>query len=539
MTIEDNNRISAIEYGDYQTPLVFARSVCAKLKKVYSLCPTIIIEPTFGTGNFIESALSEFNTIKTVFGVELNNNHYMTAQKRLCSQNIDCQIVLHNADIFSYNLDEIKERITSLDNVLIIGNPPWATNSQLSSLFSYNLPLKNNFKGYSGLDAITGKGNFDIAEYIILRMLSEFSNYDCTLAMLCKTIVAKNIIRDIGKYTFGLSKADMYVFNAGDVFNVSCDAALFVVEMRGNGASVCNVFDYDSNKKIRQFGWQGRAFYSNIPTDKNIASIDGKSPLEWRQGVKHDCSKVMELKHIENSIFLNGLGETVRLNIGYYVFPLVKSSDIKSNEIYKTHKYIVITQRMVNADTSTIKYGDRNIWEYLLSHEELLNARRSVIYKNSPRFSIFGIGDYSFSKYKVGISGFYKEPIFAFITGEYPVMLDDTCYFLSFDNACDAIIATALLNSSVCLSFLKSIAFLDSKRPYTKEVLKRIDLLKLADLVPYTDVRDFAKSMKGQNAITEKQYSHFKNQLGDNQLSFELLLNDDSSLIKLPMQGDL
>lgn len=49
---------AAVEYGDYQTPIPFARSVCTKLKEVYRLSPTVIIEPTFGTGNFIESAIS-------------------------------------------------------------------------------------------------------------------------------------------------------------------------------------------------------------------------------------------------------------------------------------------------------------------------------------------------------------------------------------------------------------------------------------------------------------------------------------------------
>jgi hypothetical protein len=273
------------------------------------------------------------------------------------------------------------------------------TNTQLSSLHSYNLPLKENFKGCLGLDAITGKGNFDIAEYIILQMLSEFSGYNCTLAMLCKTIVAKNIIRDVEKYKFGISKADMYVFNANDVFDVSCDAALFVVEMGTGRATVCDVFDYYTNSRTRQFGWQGDSFYSDIPADSSIMRIDGKCQFEWRQGVKHDCSKIMELTHIKDSEFINGLKETVQLNVGQFVFPLLKSSDIKSNEISQTRKHVIIPQRAVNMDTSIIKNIDVNIWNYLEGHEVLLNARRSVIYKKAPKYSIFGIGDYSFAKY--------------------------------------------------------------------------------------------------------------------------------------------
>lgn len=510
---------AAVEYGDYQTPIPFARSVCTKLKEVYRLSPTVIIEPTFGTGNFIESAISEFEAVKDVYGIELNETYYLSARQRLHSQNTARHINLFNADIFSFDFSGIKENLSEKDNILIIGNPPWATNSQLSSLYSDNLPVKENFKGYSGLDAITGKGNFDIAEYIILQMLREFSGYACTLAMLCKTIVAKNIVRDMRKYRFSISAADLFSFHANDVFHIGCDAALFVVKLGGNNTSICNVYDYKTNHKIRRFGWQGGAFYSDIPADSAASGIDGKCPLEWRQGVKHDCSKVMELKFNGNSEFTNGLGDTVRLEIGKYVFPLVKSSDIKSNEIRQTRKYVLITQRQVNADTSIIEKKDKFVWDYLLRYENLLNARRSVIYKKSPKYSIFGIGDYSFSKYKVGVSGFYKEPTFALIAGEHPIMLDDTCYFLSFDHIDDAVITTALLNSPVCQTFLKSIAFLDSKRPYTKEVLKRIDLLKLCGLLSYDYVSDFARAMKGRYSITEEQYRLYASNLGGKNLT--------------------
>lgn len=506
------NKIT-IEFGDYQTPVAFAQSVCAKLKNVYLLNPAVIFEPTFGTGNFIDSVLSEFESVQAVYGVEVNKEYFAATQQRLFSRGYSHKVVLYNADIFSFNFSNVKERIARDDSILIVGNPPWATNSQLSSMNSCNLPIKENFKGCSGIEAITGKSNFDIAEYIILQLLSEFSGYNCTLAMLCKTTIAKNIIRDIGKYHFSVSIADMYIFNANDVFNVSCDAALFITKLGINRATVCNVYDYYTNIKKRQFGWVNGFFLSDTTVSNVVASIDGNCQFEWRQGIKHDCSKVMELERNNDGNFINGLGHIYTLPIGRFVFPLVKSSDIKTNEIIETKKYIIITQEKVNGDTSIIEQSEKNVWEYLLRYESLLNARRSVIYRNSPKFSIFGVGDYSFSKYKIGISGFYKEPKFALITGDHPIMLDDTCYYLSFNNIIDAVIAVALLNSLECSRFLKSIVFLDSKRPYTKEVLKRIDLFKLANLLSFQYVCDYANSMKSKRIITEEQFINFKNKI--------------------------
>jgi 16S rRNA A1518/A1519 N6-dimethyltransferase RsmA/KsgA/DIM1 with predicted DNA glycosylase/AP lyase activity len=510
--IASDKKNREIEYGDYQPPESFTDSVCSVLKRIYDLTPTVVIEPTFGTGNFINSAISEFETVKSIYGIEIDEGYFSMLNDNPININRTINLKLFNADIFSFDFSYIKEGISNDDTVLILGNPPWATNSQLSSFNSYNLPLKENIKGYSGLDAITGKGNFDIAEYIILQMLSEFCKYDCVLAMLCKTIVAKNVVRDIQKFDFNISAADMFVFNAKDVFNVSCDAALFVVKLGKQSAPICNVYDYYTMKKIRRFGWENGFFLSDI-TDKTTSSVGGLCQLEWRQGVKHDCSKIMELKKTANDEFQNALGDTMIFSLGRYIFPLLKSSDIKSSEINETKRFVIVTQQRVNDDTSKIECEDKTVWDYLVKHSELLDARKSIIYKKAPRFAMFGVGEYSFSKYKVGISGFYKEPIFALITGDYPIMMDDTCYFLSFNKLSDAIIVTALLNSPVCNAFLKSVAFIDSKRPYTKEVLKQIDLLKLSEILKFDYVRKFIENMRGVYSISEQHFKEFQNKI--------------------------
>jgi len=89
-------------------------------------------------------------------------------------------------------------------------------------------------------------------------------------------------------------------------------------------------------------------------------------------------------------------------------------------------------------------------------------------------------------------------------------MLDDTCYFLSFDNLANALITAALLNSNESINFLKSIAFLDSKRPYTKEILRRIDFAKLSELVDYTDIAKFVRSMPGDHFVCENDYHEYR-----------------------------
>jgi hypothetical protein len=514
MTSADIKTRSVIEYGDYQTPNVFAADVCKKLIHHYELSPDVVLEPTFGTGNILHEALLAFPDVKNAYGIEINEDYYKIVTQAIMTTPLHkTDVELFNEDIFTFNFVDIKKSVSRKDSLLIVGNPPWATNSQLSAMDSSNLPLKSNFKGRSGLEAMTGGGNFDIAEYIILKLLSEFADYNCTLAMLCKTAVAKNMIRYIDKYVFSMASMDMFSFGASEVFGVNCDACLLVARLGKPSAKTCAVYDFYSGKKLREIGWAGDMFCSDVQRLRAIDNIDGKCQLEWRQGIKHDCSKVMELSPIDRSLFRNGHGEVHSLQVGRYVYPLVKSSDIKSYRITQTRKYVIVPQRYVNEDTSPIQYDDPSVWAYLQKHEQYFATRRSSIYKNAPKFSIFGIGEYSFSKYKVGISGFYKKPIFALVEGEVPIMMDDTCYFLSFDSMHSAVITLALLNSPKCLDFLESIAFLDSKRPYTKEILQRIDLLKLSNLVEFDYIHTFSANVCKELSIQQTDFDSYRRAL--------------------------
>lgn len=127
----------------------------------------------------------------------------------------------------------------------------------------------------------------------------------------------------------------------------------------------------------------------------------------------------------------------------------------------------------------------------MTEHQENFSARKSSIYNNKPLFSIFGIGDYSFKPFKVAISGLYKTFHFTLILPQdnKPVMLDDTCYLIGFDKIEFAVYSLILLNSDTTVQFLQSVTFPDAKRTFTKDVLMRIDLLKLAKQINTADLQ--------------------------------------------------
>ena len=129
----------------------------------------------------------------------------------------------------------------------------------------------------------------------------------------------------------------------------------------------------------------------------------------------------------------------------------------------------------------------------MTSHLDLFNNRKSKIYQNSPQFAIFGIGPYSFEQYKIGISGFYKDIRFSLILpfNQKPVMLDDTCYFLSFDSLESALIIWTLLNLVEIKEFLNSLIFTDEKRPITKDILMRLNLLYLLQNYEFSEIHNY------------------------------------------------
>ena len=201
------------------------------------------------------------------------------------------------------------------------------------------------------------------------------------------------------------------------------------------------------------------------------------------------------------------------------VFPLIKSSMFKMPVINKFSKYVIVTQKRVREETKSIKNYYPRTWDYLYQHIDLFERRKSSIYKGAPLFSMFGVGDYSYSQFKVGISGFYKSPLFSILYSDdkKPVMLDDTCYFISFENYNLAYVAMLLLNSNAVQTFLKNIAFLDSKRPYTKKVLERIDFSKIVSELTYFDLKNTEKSLQLSHYITEKDYETFKQMIAEKQ----------------------
>lgn len=494
-----------VEYGDWQTNFELACRVCLLIKE-QGITPDIIIEPTCGTGTFILASIIVFgDSAKKIYGIEIYKPYLIHSKFRLLEYAlknpgvITSKIHLFHQSIFDFNFDDL--HISQKKNILIIGNPPWVTNSKLSEINSKNLPQKSNFKKINGIEAITGKANFDIAEYISYQLLDYFHNQNSCLALLIKKSVAKNIVYEQKKERYNIENMTLYSFNAKKEFDVSVAACLFIAKLGQGRAKQCKCMDLYSLGQPCYFGWTNDCFVANVSDYQHYASIDGKCQLTWWSGMKHDCSKVMELSKKEGK-FYNKMGEVVDIEPDL-IYPILKSSDLKGNEINCFRRYIIVTQRCTSDNTDIIKDNQPKTYEYLETHSEWFKKRGSIIYKNRSKYCIFGIGPYSFKKYKIAIAGLYNTTLFSFVQpleGKN-VMLDDTCYLMGFDNRDVAKCFLKILNSDIVQRFIKSLVFHDAKRSINKDLLMRIDLEKAAKLL-------FNKSI-----LSKKEYELSSNYL--------------------------
>lgn len=461
------------EYGDFQTPQELAFEICRLLSKLNTQ-PQTIIEPNCGTGNLIQAARKTFYT-SDILGFDISSKYVEFAQSKFTA---DTKISIFQADFFETDWKSRFEQLTK--PILVLGNPPWVTNSQLSVLESKNTPSKLNFQGFSGLDAMTGKSNFDISEWMLIRLFESLNKQNACLAMLCKTTVARKVLKYAWKNEIRLVKSAIYKIPTEKYFNASVDSCLLFCEFSDFAQSTTSkVFvSLTAATHSQEIGYKDNELIASIDLYEKWKHLNGGGETKWRSGIKHDCSKVMELTKHDN-IYKNNLGEFVELEDDF-IYPMLKSSDIANGKL-EPRRWMIVTQKNIKDDTAKIADIAPKSWRYLDGHARFLDERGSSIYKNRHKFAIFGVGDYSFSPWKIAISGFYKKIEFR-VLGSHknkPIVLDDTCYFIPCESEENANRICSLLNSRTCKNFFEAYIFWDAKRPITVDILQKLNISKL------------------------------------------------------------
>lgn len=466
-----------IEFGDFQTPLPLAREVCAQLKAQGVQADTVI-EPTCGLGAFLQAA-AECYPKAELRGFDIKSDYVEAAAKNLNNLRACPRAIVRQQDFFTHDWEREMRGVHG--SILILGNLPWVTSQTVASINGTNVPAKENFQGFRGIAARTGKSNFDISEWMLIRLVNALRGRRATIAMLCKTGTARKLLRYGWQNDGRIASASLYQINAKADFGASVDACLLVAHLGELGPAEAALFaSLHAPSPTRRIGLAGQDFVANIETYRQLHHLEGLCPYQWRSGVKHDCASIMELKPDAQGVLRNKLGDRVVIEPDY-LYPLLKCSNL-ANGRSVPERMVVITQKRVGDDTSMIASQAPRTWDYLTSHNSRFTARKSSIYKERTPFALFGIGDYTFAPWKVAVSGLHHHPRFMLVPSckGKPVLFDDTCYFLPFADEEEARLVADILNSEPSRALLEALMFDDAKRPITVELLQRLNLCAIA-----------------------------------------------------------
>ena len=475
-----NNRpslspLTSRQRGDFQTPEALAREVWAMC--VPATFDTII-EPTCGRGVFLTTIPDELAAKNpSIIGWEILEEHYFSlTNSPILKAQKNVQLIC--GDIFSISAKDIS--LAPTDSVLVIGNPPWVTNSEQGvlggSLRGSNTGQKFNFKALSGLDAMTGKANFDISEAIIMHLVRLLKDRcrRVQFAMLVKFSVMRNILELLASDS-RVGDFEFYKIDALRHFGAAVNAGLFKFSIRDRVSSKtsCSLYNQIGGKKTGELAWiKGQMIYDLDAYQEN-AFVQNEAPNHyvWRQGIKHDASKIMELSLTASGLY-NGLGEIVDIETEI-LYDFYKSSDLYHG---RAPRFVIpVYQQDLQDSLSGIEENFPKLYAYLMRHEDVFAGRKSSIYQNKPAFSVFGVGDYTHATYKVAVGGLYPQPVFRFLEPiERPAIVDDTSYLIATENREEAIYLLALLNLDCTKNFLLSISDENGKRRFTKNVLSKV-----------------------------------------------------------------
>lgn len=461
-----------VEYGDFQTPEVLARRVIEVVQRRGVQYRTVI-EPTCGVGNILYAAADHLPGLDRALGVEVNSAYVARASARQAA----VPVQVKQGDFFSLSLEEMTATLPR--PYIFVGNPPWVTNAAIGQLEGHNLPKKENFAGLAGFDALTGKSNFDVSEWIMLRLLENVAGTDNACAMLLKTSVARKIIAHAAKRRLAVKGFELYAIDAMREFGVAVSAGLLIFQ----GTMLAADINYThiayrnlAGDDPTQVAYINGQFVDDHDAYQRTQKYATKRKGQWRSGIKHDAAKVMELRRLADDL-ITLAGDVLHIEPDL-VYPLLKSSDVAKGNL-TPRLYTIMTQRAIGAETGYIQEAYPLTWAYLNEHRNVFDGRKSSIYRGKPPFSIFGVGDYSFAPYKIAISGLYKTLQFTLLEtlDGKPIMVDDTCYILGFDDRVTSLIYLSALKHPISRDFFNARIQWDEKRPVKKDVLDSFDVV--------------------------------------------------------------
>src|SRR5262249_54071710 len=155
--------------------------------------------------------------------------------------------------------------------------------------------------------------NFDISEWMLLKLAEAARGRSFSIALLCKTGVARKALEYYWQNSLAPAESALYRIPAVEWFAAAVDACLFFARFNGEFVTAKSALLYcarDSAPMMASFGLVDGEMVADVDAYRQLKHLNGVNYYRWRSGIKHDLAKVMELDIVGRSL-RNGFGVEV------------------------------------------------------------------------------------------------------------------------------------------------------------------------------------------------------------------------------------
>jgi hypothetical protein len=271
--------------------------------------------------------------------------------------------------------------------------------------------------------------------------------------------------------------------------DVAVDAAIYTLEADSEPAFPVSVDSWERAGGDPRFTTAEAMRETTEREETGVVPVDGDDPsTSWvgedaenralgecehdiRHGVKDDAKDVYSIDREQ----LDELEHD-------HVYPYIRSKHVVKYGLFGHDLHLVPIEKANEDNEAELRNDCPRTYEYLASNEQALEDRSSAWLDEGTFYNVFGLGEYTWSEYKVVWCRLGFKPHFAVVStvddedlGEKTVVPGDHCMFISTDDRDEAHFLCGLLNSSPYQKSIETIAS-EGKSGLSKTVISKLDL---------------------------------------------------------------
>ncbi|MFC7082203.1 N-6 DNA methylase [Halorussus caseinilyticus] len=492
--------------GEYYTPRGVAELAVEALD-VDDLASATFLDPGCGSGVFaavcIDRKMSAMagappeeiveNVASSVVGIDLNP---VAVKSTKLNYLLSLSPVLEDADAESVELpvfltdalglsrdDDLSLAGEAFDPSAdyLVGNPPWIPWSRLSE------DVKARWRGtyadeldllpHGGTDARLGHANDDVSLPFVWVCVHRYLTEGGAASFVLKRDVMKGpagrLLRTLTVGDRPLALDHVHDFNRLRPFGeqVGANAAVYALRADADHSFPIDATSWTAGDAAPDFATAETIRATLDAESTGIVPVDDDTTSAWiREGAERgalgDCDHDIRhgVKDDAQAVFSIDREELADLE-PELVYPYLKSRHVVKYGLFG-HELRLVPLRKANEDNEAqLREQYPKTYDYLRSNRDALERRSSSWLEKGPFYNVFGLGEYTWSEYKVAWCRLGFKPHFAVVStvedddlGEKQVVPGDHFMFVSTDSEREAHFLCGLLNSAVYQRSLRTVA---------------------------------------------------------------------------------